>query len=80
MGLYIVKAPRFDPSAEKVTVVEWKKSEGQKVAKGEELVELVGEKTTFAYESPCNGVLRKILVREGEVAVGSPIAELECEE
>jgi Biotin-requiring enzyme. len=44
MGKIVVKAPRFDPSAEKVVVVEWKKNEGENVKKDEDLVEMIGEK------------------------------------
>jgi pyruvate/2-oxoglutarate dehydrogenase complex dihydrolipoamide acyltransferase (E2) component len=75
-----IKAPRFDPSAEKITIVEWKKTEGETVKKGEELIEMVGEKTTFAYTSPCDGRVAKIIVREGEVNVGEIIGELDCGE
>jgi len=75
-----IKAPRFDPSAEKVTIVEWKKKEGDQVKKDEELIEMIGEKTTFMYTSPCNGVVAKIIVKEGEVNVGEAIGELECQD
>jgi len=80
MGKMIIKAPRFDPSAEKVVVIEWKKSEGEIVKKDEDLVEMIGEKTTFIYTSPCDGVVAKIVVREGEVNVGEIIGELDCRE
>ncbi|MCS7127901.1 MAG: biotin/lipoyl-containing protein [Desulfurococcaceae archaeon] len=75
-----LKAPRFDPSVEKVIVVEWKKKEGEIVKKDEALVEMLGEKTTFTHVSPCDGVLKKIIVFEGEVSVGSIIGEVECYE
>ncbi|MEM0100319.1 MAG: biotin/lipoyl-containing protein [Desulfurococcaceae archaeon] len=78
MGKLMVKAPRFDPSAEKIIVVGWKKNEGENVKKDEELIEMIGEKTTFTYVSPCNGVISKILVHEGEVKVGEVLGELEC--
>lgn len=78
MGKLIVKAPRFDPSAEKIIVVEWKKNEGENIRRDEELIEMIGEKTTFTYVSPCNGVVSKIIIREGEVRVGEVLGELEC--
>jgi len=80
VGKVVIKAPRFDPSAEKVVVVEWKKIEGENVRKDEDLVEMIGEKTTFTYTSPCDGVVAKIVVREGEVNVGEVIGELDCKE
>lgn len=81
MGRIItLKAPRFDPSAEKIIVVEWKKKEGEAIKKDEALIEMSGEKTTFTYVSPCDGVLKKIVIFEGEVGVGSPVGEIECYE
>jgi len=75
-----IKAPRFDPSAEKVIIIEWKKREGEYVKKDEELVEMMGEKSTFMYVSPCSGKIVKIIVSEGEVNVGEIIGEIECYE
>lgn len=73
-----IKMPRFDPLMEEGRIVKWIKSEGDEVAKGEKLVIIEGEKTTFELESPYSGKLVKILKREGEVAkVGEAIAELE---
>lgn len=67
--------PRFDPLMEEGIIIEWKKKEGELVEKGEVLVVIEGEKTTFEFQSPYKGVLRKVLKREKEVAkVGEPIA------
>lgn len=74
----IIKAPRFDPSAETIVIIEWKKKEGAYVKKDEELIEMLGEKTTFMYTSPCDGIVTRIIVREGEAKVGDVLGELEC--
>ncbi len=57
------------------TIEKWLKQEGDRVEKGEPLVEIITEKINFQYESPASGFLRKILHHEGEtVAVTTPIA------
>lgn len=73
-----IKMPRFDPLMEEGRIIKWMKNEGDTVEKGEKIVVIEGEKTTFEFESPYSGKLVKILKKEGEVAkVGEAIAELE---
>ncbi len=56
-------------------IEKWLKQEGDRVEKGEPLVEIITEKINFQYESPASGILRKILHHEGEVVlVTTPIA------
>jgi len=47
-------------------IVKWKKKEGDYVKKGEVLFVLETEKVTYEVESPEDGILAKILVRENE--------------
>src|SRR5919199_403782 len=56
------------------TIVRWLKAEGDTVEKGEPLYELDTEKVTQEVEADAAGTLLKILVREGEVPVGKPVA------
>jgi pyruvate dehydrogenase E2 component (dihydrolipoamide acetyltransferase) len=58
------------------TIVRWLKSEGDQVQKGEPLYELDTDKVTQEVEADVGGVLLKILVDEGEVPVGTPVAFL----
>ena len=58
------------------TIVRWLKSEGDEVQKGEPLFELDTDKVTQEVEADVGGVLLKILVDEGEVPVGTPVAFL----
>ena len=61
----------------KAIVVRWLKREGDKVKRGEPLVELETEKVSFELESPAAGTLSKLLAPEtGEVPVGSPLCEI----
>jgi pyruvate dehydrogenase E2 component (dihydrolipoyllysine-residue acetyltransferase) len=58
------------------TIVRWLKAEGDQVEKGEPLYELDTDKVTQEVESDFGGVLLRILVPEGEVPVGTPVAFL----
>src|SRR5215470_14176699 len=58
------------------TITRWLKSEGDAVEKGEPLYELDTDKVTQEVEADVGGVLLKILVSEGEVPVGTPVAFL----
>ena len=68
-----IYVPRVDPALETAKIM-WNKNEGDEVEKGEALVVVEGEKTTFEVESPIKGVLHKILYPSGsEVPVGEAI-------
>ncbi len=69
-----VTLPRLGQGMESGTIVRWLKSEGDQVEKGEPLYELDTEKVTQEVEADASGVLLKILVSEGEVEVGKPVA------
>ena len=60
--------PRLSLTMKEGTVVQWYKREGETVTKGEPLVEVLSEKVTYDVEAPASGVLRKILVPDGEDA------------
>ncbi len=69
-----VKLPRLGQGMESGTIVKWLKGEGDAVAKGEPLYEVDTEKVTQEVEAEVAGVLLKIAVPEGEVAVGATLA------
>ena len=69
-----VKLPRLGQGMESGTVVKWLKAEGDAVAKGDLLYELDTEKVTQEVEAEVGGVLLKIAVPQGEVAVGTTLA------
>ena len=73
--------PRIDPVMESGRIVRWLRREGERVSRGEALVVVEGEKTTFEVESPTDGVLSRIVHGEDEeVRVGDVLAEIEVEE
>jgi pyruvate dehydrogenase E2 component (dihydrolipoamide acetyltransferase) len=56
-------------------VLRWLKKEGEKVASGDALVEIETDKVDMEVESMAGGVLRKVMVKEGEtVPVGQVLA------
>lgn len=58
------------------TIENWKKADGDRVEKGEVIMEFSTEKLTNELTAPESGVL-KILVAEGEIAAcGDPVAEI----
>jgi pyruvate dehydrogenase E2 component (dihydrolipoamide acetyltransferase) len=70
-----VVMPRLDPGMQTGKIVEWLKKEGDLVRKGEPILVVEGEKTTFEIEAPEEGVLSKLLVEVGsDVQVADPVA------
>ncbi len=65
--------PRLGQGMESGTIVRWLKAEGDPVEKGEPLYELDTDKVTQEVEADAAGVLLKIVVREGEVPVGTAV-------
>lgn len=75
-----VKLPRLGESVFEATVTRWLKKEGDPVREDEPIVEIATDKVDSEVPSPASGTLKKILVREGQVAqVGQPIATIDTE-
>lgn len=63
-----------------VDIMKWNVREGDKVKKGDKLVEIESEKTSVEIEADYDGTITKIFVKEGEVtSIGQVIAEMEEE-
>ncbi|HXT64721.1 MAG TPA: pyruvate dehydrogenase complex dihydrolipoamide acetyltransferase [Pyrinomonadaceae bacterium] len=70
-----VVMPKLSPTMEEGQVARWLKKEGDKVSMGEPLAEIDTDKATMEMQALSAGVLRKVLVGEGESApLGQPIA------
>ncbi|MGI8593970.1 MAG: lipoyl domain-containing protein, partial [Solirubrobacteraceae bacterium] len=50
-----ITMPRLSDSMEEGTILKWLKSDGDEVARGEELVEIETDKATMTYESDSAG-------------------------
>jgi pyruvate/2-oxoglutarate dehydrogenase complex dihydrolipoamide acyltransferase (E2) component len=69
--------PRLADALVESTVSRWLKKAGDRVEKGEPLVEIETDKVNAELESPVDGVLLEIVVPEGQTAaVGAVIARL----
>ena len=69
--------PKLSPTMEEGQLSRWLKKEGDKVSMGEPLAEIDTDKATMEMQALSNGVLRKILIKEGESApLGQVIAIL----
>jgi pyruvate/2-oxoglutarate dehydrogenase complex dihydrolipoamide acyltransferase (E2) component len=60
--------PKLSPTMEEGQIARWLKKEGDKVSAGEPLAEIDTDKATMEMQALSNGVLRKILVNEGQSA------------
>ena len=73
-----VTMPQLGESVAEGTIGKWLKQLGDSVAKDEPLLEVITDKVNAEVPSPFAGVLRKILVEEGQtVAYDAEIAEIE---
>jgi pyruvate dehydrogenase E2 component (dihydrolipoamide acetyltransferase) len=70
-----VVMPKLSPTMEEGQLSRWLKKEGDKVSVGEGLAEIDTDKATMEAQALASGVLRKVLVGEGEtVPLGTIIA------
>ncbi len=65
--------PKLSPTMEEGQLSRWLKQEGDKVSMGEPLAEIDTDKATMEMQALGNGILRKILIKEGESA---PLGQL----
>ena len=65
--------PKLSPTMEEGQISRWLKKEGDKVSMGEPLAEIDTDKATMEMQALGNGVLRKIIIDEGQAA---PLGQL----
>ncbi|HCX04650.1 MAG TPA: PdhC, partial [Clostridiales bacterium] len=75
MGQLLVM-PKLGLTMTEGTIVEWFKKEGEEVKKGEKLFAVETSKLTNEVEAPASGVLRKIIHKDGKLAVLEPVGIL----
>lgn len=67
--------PRLSDTMDRGTIAKWNKRTGETVKRGEVLLEIETDKANMDLESYADGILARIMVKEGETAeVGAPIA------
>src|ERR687888_590528 len=73
MSVTPVILPKLGLTMEEGRLVAWRKREGERVAKGDVLFEVETDKATMEVEAPASGIVRKLLVSEGDYA---PVAQV----
>ena len=75
-----IAVPKWGIEMVEGTVNVWNKAVGDPIAKGDEVFEMESDKIVNVWESPADGVLRRILVEEGEARpVGSLLGVIAAE-
>jgi pyruvate/2-oxoglutarate dehydrogenase complex dihydrolipoamide acyltransferase (E2) component len=73
-----VPMPSMGATVNELTVVSLKTQPGDQVKKGQRLADLESDKSVFEFESPCDGTIRAIVVKAGDVlASGAPFLQIE---
>ncbi|HMP24724.1 MAG TPA: dihydrolipoamide acetyltransferase family protein, partial [Saprospiraceae bacterium] len=70
----VIRMPRMSDTMEEGNIVSWLKNEGDSVEIGETLAEVETDKATMELDSPEEGVLLHIAVKEGAVPINGVIA------
>ncbi|HEX2728518.1 MAG TPA: biotin/lipoyl-containing protein, partial [Rubrobacteraceae bacterium] len=61
-----LKVPSLGMDMEEANILRWLVEEGAKVEKGQPVLEIDTDKTSFEIESPADGIIRGIHGAEGE--------------
>ncbi len=80
MALTDMTMPKMGESIHEATVLNWLKQPGDRIEADDSLLEVATDKVDTEVPSTLTGILREILVKEGEVAViGKPICRIDVE-
>jgi pyruvate dehydrogenase E2 component (dihydrolipoamide acetyltransferase) len=71
-----ITMPSLSDSMEEGTILSWLKQPGERVARGDELVEIETDKATMTYESPAEGALEIVAGVGTSLPVGAVIARV----
>jgi 2-oxoglutarate dehydrogenase E2 component (dihydrolipoamide succinyltransferase) len=75
-----VKVPQLSESVSEATLVAWRKRPGEAVKRDENLIDIETDKVVLELPAPADGVLAKIVKKDGEsVASGDLIAVIDTE-
>jgi pyruvate dehydrogenase E2 component (dihydrolipoamide acetyltransferase) len=64
--IYPIAVPKWGIEMVEGTINSWNKREGDSVTKGDEVFDMESDKIVNVWESPVNGVLRRIIATEGD--------------
>jgi pyruvate/2-oxoglutarate dehydrogenase complex dihydrolipoamide acyltransferase (E2) component len=73
-----VPMPSMGATVNELTVVSLKTQAGDRVARGQKVAELESDKSIFEFESPCDGTIRAVLAKAGDIlASGAPFLRID---
>ena len=76
-----VPIPSMGATVNEITLVDLFCETGKAIAKGEKLAELESDKSIFDFESPCDGIIKVICCRAGDILeVGAPFLRIETDD
>jgi len=78
--MWKVQVPKTESKVEEATLVKWYKKEGDKVQKDELIAEIETFKALIEINSPNDGILHKIIVKEGETVPVNTVIAIIAEE
>ena len=64
--IYPIAVPKWGIEMVEGTITSWNKSEGDAIAKGDEVFEMESDKIVNVWDSPVDGILRRVLVPVGD--------------
>ncbi|MEM9158962.1 MAG: biotin/lipoyl-containing protein, partial [Verrucomicrobiota bacterium] len=76
-----VPIPSMGATVNEMTLIDLIVDAGKLVEKGEKLAELESDKSVFDFEAPCDGIIKEIFCRAGDILeVGTPFFRIETED
>ncbi len=73
-----VPVPAMGATVNELTVIDLAVQPGTTVTKGQKIAELESDKSVFEFESPCDGTVRSVLGRAGDILPsGTPFLQIE---
>jgi len=64
--IYPIAVPKWGIEMVEGTITNWNKSEGDAISKGDEVFEMESDKIVNVWDSPIDGILRRVLVPAGD--------------
>lgn len=75
-----IKVPQLSESVAEATLISWHKQEGERINRGENLVDIETDKVVLELPAPKEGILAEIIKKDGATVIsGEIIAKIETE-
>lgn len=76
-----VPIPSMGATVNEMTLIDLLVEAGKQIGKGEKIAELESDKSVFDFEAPCDGIIKRIFCRAGDIIeVGTPFLRIETED